>query len=69
MLLLLDVGSTAYSHTTHLDISKPLPLGVDMLGHREPMSDVADSLSQVILFFLFWGGMVKYANEVETKEK
>ena len=31
-------------------------LGVDMLGHREPMSDVADSLSQVIFVFLvFWG--------------
>ena len=56
MLLLLDVGSTAYSHTMHLDIRKPLPLGVDMLGHRVPMSDVADSLSQVIFVFLvFWG--------------
>ena len=59
MLLLLDVGSTAYSHTTHLDISKPLPLGVDMLGHREPMSDVADSLSQVIFVFLVLGGYGK----------
>ena len=42
MLLPLDVGSTAQSHTTHLDIRKPLLLGVDMLGHREPRSDAAD---------------------------
>ena len=55
MLLLLDVGSTAYSYTAHLDISKPLPLGVDMLGHREPMSDVADSLSSNFCFSRFWG--------------
>ena len=55
MLLLLDVGSTAYSHTVHLDISKPLPLGVDMLGHRAPMSDVADSLSSNFCFSCFWG--------------